>query len=117
MVVNDAVSQLKARADALKKTAAGKSPEAAAAIDAAVSGFAAKAEALKSAVASGKADASMALDETMSSLASKADELKQLAAAGDMDNAVKEMTSEWEGGKETVMLTEAGLGWPVMSKQ
>jgi hypothetical protein len=94
VVVNDAVNQLKSKADALKKTAAGKNPEAAAAIDAAVAGFEAKAEALKSAVASGKADASLALDETLSGLAAKADELKQLAASGDMDNAVKEMTGE-----------------------
>ena len=104
VVVNDAVSQLKANAAALKKTAAGKNPDAAAAIDAAVSGFEAKAEALKSAVASGKADASLALDETLSSLASKADKLKQLAASADMDNAVNQKAGgrldQGEGGRE-----------------
>ena len=103
------MSQLKAKADALKKTAAGKNPDAAAAIDAAVAGFEAKAEALKSAVASGKADASLALDETLSGLASKADELKQLAASGDMDNAVKEMTGGLTGTHR-----EGQLQQPVM---
>jgi hypothetical protein len=98
VVVNDAVTQLKSKADALKKTAAGKNPEAAAAIDAAVAAFEAKAESLKSAVASGKADASLALDETLSGLAAKADELKQLAALGDVDNAVKELAGGFGGG-------------------